>query len=542
MVFATLLRRCVLAVVLLLAGSPFASAQTVGDCMPGTAVRQFETAGVRAPLYNTGSLFSYAMTFDGEYEVPRGSGNFALNGMGLWIGGKVGDSLRVVHTSQYGVMLRPGPLNEAGLPPEDCTPYDRIYVVTKNDVERYLAGEGGGEDLLEWPVEAGAPVLDGDGVAGNYNLAGGDEPAILGDRMAWWVMNDVYYDRIPPFQTQPINLEVQVSAFAIASNPATLRNTTLYRYRLRYMGAEPFDSVHVAHYVHSYLGDEFDNYVGSDTTLDMGFFYNAEEVDEEYGVPPAVGLLVLQGPVVDGERLGMTSLHHQPRVSGGCNPGADAEDSYNLMRGIWCDGIPITEGGNGYLSSEVVTPLAFPGDPVEEAYWSQENNDGSGTNSGSYFRRMVQGIGPFSMQPGDTQEFTVAVVFAQGDDRLDSIVELREATRYIRNAYDLGLFEPQRVRPPPAEPPPPTTFALGAFPNPFTASASVELTVAEGAGALRLAVYDVLGREVAVVADGVLAPGVHPFAIDGAELPAGVYFVRLETGRQTESLTLIHTD
>jgi hypothetical protein len=183
----------------------------------------------------------------------------------------------------------------------------------------------------------------------------------------------------------------------------------------------------------------------------------------------------------------------------------------------------------------------LPGDPVEQACWSMEEMCG-GYADQPYDQRFMLSSGPFRMEPGDVQEIIFAIPFTQGADRLDSVVKLREAARYLQRAYDLGLFEPQRVRPAPTEPPPPQDFALRAFPNPFASSASVELTVADGAGALRLAVYDVLGREVAVLADGVLAPGEYPFALDGDALPAGVYFVRLATGRQTESLTLVHID
>jgi len=40
----------------------------------------------------------------------------------------------------------------------------------------------------------------------------------------------------------------------------------------------------------------------------------------------------------------------------------------------------------------------------------------------------------------------------------------------------------------------------------------------------------------------VLAPGEHPLTLDGARLPAGVYFVRLATGRQTATLKVLHVE
>jgi hypothetical protein len=59
---------------------------------------------------------------------------------------------------------------------------------------------------------------------------------------------------------------------------------------------------------------------------------------------------------------------------------------------------------------------------------------------------------------------------------------------------------------------------------------------------VRVAAYDVLGREVAVLADRVLAPGEHTLTLAGARLPAGVYVVRFEADAATETLKVLHLD
>ena len=72
----------------------------------------------------------------------------------------------------------------------------------------------------------------------------------------------------------------------------------------------------------------------------------------------------------------------------------------------------------------------------------------------------------------------------------------------------------------------PGTHAFRAAPNPFRHDARLTLEVAE-TQAVRVAVYDALGREVAVLHDGPLASGrEHAFTLAGAELPGGVYVVR----------------
>ena len=78
-------------------------------------------------------------------------------------------------------------------------------------------------------------------------------------------------------------------------------------------------------------------------------------------------------------------------------------------------------------------------------------------------------------------------------------------------------------------------FTLGVQPNPAVsgrATLSVEIPEATAA---RLSVFDVLGREVAVVADETMAAGARTFAL-GRDLPAGVYVARLQTARGAAAL------
>ncbi|HLA62907.1 MAG TPA: T9SS type A sorting domain-containing protein, partial [Rhodothermales bacterium] len=79
------------------------------------------------------------------------------------------------------------------------------------------------------------------------------------------------------------------------------------------------------------------------------------------------------------------------------------------------------------------------------------------------------------------------------------------------------------------------------YPNPTTGAARVRYTVA-AAGAVRLAVYDALGREVAVLVEGQLAPSTYEADFDGARLAPGLYVVRLQAGGavHTARLTVAH--
>jgi len=76
-----------------------------------------------------------------------------------------------------------------------------------------------------------------------------------------------------------------------------------------------------------------------------------------------------------------------------------------------------------------------------------------------------------------------------------------------------------------------------AVPNPSSGAAAFAIYL-DAPSAVRLSVHDVLGREVAVLADGPLGAGVHTARVRAGALPAGVYVARLRTPAGTSSQPL----
>lgn len=66
------------------------------------------------------------------------------------------------------------------------------------------------------------------------------------------------------------------------------------------------------------------------------------------------------------------------------------------------------------------------------------------------------------------------------------------------------------------------------FPNPFNPTTQISFTLAE-ADAIRLTVYDLLGRPVALLRNGVHSAGSHTASFDAGNLATGLYLYRLET-------------
>ncbi|MEZ4699848.1 MAG: T9SS type A sorting domain-containing protein [Rhodothermales bacterium] len=75
-------------------------------------------------------------------------------------------------------------------------------------------------------------------------------------------------------------------------------------------------------------------------------------------------------------------------------------------------------------------------------------------------------------------------------------------------------------------------FALEAgYPNPFRGAVSIPF-VLDTSGPVRVAVYDLLGREVEVLAEGVFAGGRHTVRWAPQSAPAGVYVVSMTAGER----------
>ncbi len=74
----------------------------------------------------------------------------------------------------------------------------------------------------------------------------------------------------------------------------------------------------------------------------------------------------------------------------------------------------------------------------------------------------------------------------------------------------------------------PRTFSLAQnYPNPFNPTTTITYSVPQ-AGKVKLAVYNLLGQEVAVLVNGVVSEGSHQVEFNAKSLPSGAYFYKLQ--------------
>jgi hypothetical protein len=335
------------------------------------------------------------------------------------------------------------------------------------------------KDWKEWPASKGAPFYDAEG-DGKYEpkfvLVNGKEVPLLypmadepgyanADMVIWFVANDTR-DSLSPWKTRSAGLEEQVTIWAY-NRPAheALGNTVFKRFRLIFKGTAytkdttRITNMYLGHWADPDLGFAGDDHVGVDSSLSLGYVYNANFDDSEYKkfnlAPPAVGYLLLQGPTVPSS--GDTAVVNFARKSGVKNLPVSSF-TYHATGGNYGDP-PFTLNGSWQHYSQLMglpptpQPPPFPdpvidpftnlptrfwlnGDPVTTTGWIDGKNEKAGD------RRFFLPSGPFEMAVNDTQEVVYALIGASSSDRTGNISVLKDYARSIRRSFLEGFASP----------------------------------------------------------------------------------------------------
>lgn len=146
--------------------------------------------------------------------------------------------------------------------------------------------------------------------------------------------------------------------------------------------------------------------------------------------------------------------------------------------------------------------------------------------------------------------FTISESAPNGDIAIDTITFLGLAPLQVRSSVAFGdfaftpLFSPGAITVdfstdagPDTEPLLPLAFSLNQnYPNPFNPATTITFSLPHSSE-IRLTVYNVLGQEIARLAEGRFSAGEHSVLFDAASPPgtvlaSGIYFYRLEAGGQ----------
>lgn len=445
----------------------------VGNCSPSTTQVDLDINNVRARILGGGDFW-----WDGvdlaRYEVPKvdqSSNAIPVNAIfagALWFSGLDDAGNLKVAAQTYrgqGHDFWTGPLDVLTGEVEfaSCNAFDEHFVVYGEEIDAfigaYIAGNNNiveadiPENIKNWPgianpFLAGTPrFYDSGSLApfydnnddGIYNPLDGDYPVIgvtsedaatmtdtvvptYADQMIFWVLND---NGQVHGRTGGEALGVQVNCLAFAYQTSNeLNDMTFYTYEIVKRSPGNLFETYMGVFVDPDLGNFQDDYIGCDIGRAMGFVYNANAIDPQYGSPPIVGVDYFEGPKADdGSELGMSSfVYFNNAISGDQTDPDVAAEFRNYQTGRWKSGVPVTEGGTG-IGGSTPTNYVYPGNPAlcnVPGEWSECNADddvtGSCAANAPDDRRFLQNSGPFTLVPGEFQRITIGVIYVRPDN------------------------------------------------------------------------------------------------------------------------------
>lgn len=538
-----------------------------------------ETKLISLPINNAGILADVQIDTiqGGRYKdkIFLFSGGFAMSGYSgdiMWTNA-VMSSFRV---QDY----LPG---KVGNSPQD--PKNKIYRVR-------LIDEPFGESWHEWKdaVSLGADFWDGD-KDGEFNPVDKnnngkwdideDRPDFIGHEMVWCVYNDGVDPWLRRFNdVNPQMIDIQQSVFVFNDN-SIMQNSVFIRYRIinRNPEVEEMDSVYFGIWTDPDIGEYYDDLVGCDTILNIGYTYG-NKFDSIFTIPPAFFTALLQGPTVsipgetfiDNNENGFFDLNTDPSMS----------TAYNI-KGI--------KGKEIIFGSKNLHPSSFthffqlhpsPTDPNTKEEWRRllkgydkfgtlinpctwsfgdvYNIDCASVNPFFYYsgdptvpygwinntpvdQRMLLSTGPFKLKKNEPQDIIVGYIVVRGASALESVSRGKKIVKYItaefkRNfsiAIDYGIDSMETVTAPAYD------FRLYQnYPNPFNPNTVIRYSIKKDSK-VKLKIYNSIGQEIAFLVNEFKTEGEYEVEfIPPPGLPSGIYLAKLQAGISYRYIKMIY--
>ncbi len=403
---------------------------------------QFSGNRINDDLENNGMVVSHRLTGHSGMEWPAGTNKYSNFASGVWFAGKVGGSIRTA-VGEYGPEFVPGPWGS-----DYSADEHQLYIVNKSDLANPLENS----DFQNWPADLGAPWVDVDGDGVYSPLPNGpDHPEFIGDQVIWYVMNDgdvATHSNI--FGTLPLGIEVRMTIWGY-NRPDAFGDMMFIKVQAFNKAGNDITDMFIGLWDDPDLGYAGDDFVGSDTTLSLGFCYN-DGSDNDYGdEAPAIGYDFFQAAVPGsptdstfafGElkggfrKLEMSSFVKYINGDPVYADPNDATEAYNYMSGLRRDGTPFINSATGQ-PSKFIHPCD-PNDNVDgnDDCWVDSDDHASGD------RRFLMNVGPFDFMAGDSLELVFGIMHAQASDALSSVSLLKQVDELAQLAYDINFALP----------------------------------------------------------------------------------------------------
>ena len=414
------------------------SVQTAPATEFTTDYRLFDANRIRNWFSNIGEITTLPTIRTAGLEWPTGTGLTAVFTSGLWIAGKVNGEIRTA-AAEYSSEFQPGKViydsvtaAQPGIPDDPTLAKYKIYTINRGDVTS--------DDYLNWPVADGAPV-DAEG-----------KPLLLGDQTHWYVCNDFESEvHRNLWDSNPLGLEVQTTVWGY--NTPEFRDVMFIKWLIINKSGQTIQDAYIGIWSDPDVGQATDDYVGCDTILNIGYCYNGDSLDRDYGLyPPAVGYDLLQGPIVpsvgdsafaSGEwiqnykNINMTAFIKYTNASDVFRDPDGRIVVYYYLRGLTYDGKNWRDPDGNIIHH------LYAGDPVTKSGYTEFDDDDPGD------RRFLMSSGPFDLASwidSDTdgipevgeqgvQEVVAAVIIAAGNSNLNSVAQLKDLARFTATYY-----------------------------------------------------------------------------------------------------------
>jgi hypothetical protein len=511
---------------------------------------------INCTINSYGPYGDFLKTNSAGLEWPKGNGTYSLFTAGIWLGGIHRPTGRIrVSNMDYSTEYQPGPItatfntttNSDSLFVSNAVNFDkyRLYKISKSDT----ASPSSNADYYNWPVDLGAPFIDRNG-NGTWD-PGIDIPKFYGDQQIWVVLNDCYVAEHRALSTsKPLGVEIQALYYCY-NQTGSLGDVMFMNWKIMNKSDADYDSLFMGMWSDPDLGDANDDLVGCDTTLSLGYVYNGSNTDSKYGTPPpAAGFDFIQGPKVPGSMTD-SAFFDGRKMAGYKNLSASSFVTYtgNTFPSL----IDPPDGDSTYIriaydylngkcgtvhqyltnSSGKIIKFFFSGDPVAQT-GDLPSNFPLGTFVPQDIRMMLN-AGPFTLAKGDTQEIVGAFLCAKGTTNLNSITELKTLTQFARQTLGFpstitGITRSVIL---------PQQFSVEQnYPNPFNPTTTITFHV-PSFSMVSVKVFDVLGREVAILLNGQKSVGDYSVQFDASNLSSGVYIYRLQVGSFIDSKKMV---
>jgi hypothetical protein len=475
-------------------------------------------------------------------EWPNGSGKFAVYTSGLTIGAYINGQLRIASASYNGEYC-PG-YSQNGQYFTDSR--FKFYKINKGD------NYNSNPDWLNWGlmVPYGAPFTDINN-NGTYEYFI-DIPGYKNAKQTVFICltdgNPSIHTLSEGFGGGTTPLFAQVGVTAWCYDTLSFTNVNFLRWSIVNKSELKWDSIYFSIVSDVDLGDAQDDYLGCDSTRNMAYCYNADNIDGDgtyrtYGLnPPAVGFAFLD---CGANQSDLSSANYFRQSPGGCEwEIGSAIEAYNVMSGIKKDRtpwvIPLTE-------PPVTVKLLYPGDPETNSGWTEYGgkvfNCGGSLYGPLYLpvnpadRKMVMSTGSKYLSLSNNQSYTLlaAQMVARGTDHKNSVTKLKQlsdsANALCQNGFVIGINQHANEIP--------TEFNLYQnYPNPFNPVTKIKFSIPKSEF-VTIKIYDALGREITTLVNDKIIAGVYSVGWDGSAYPSGIYFLKLQTKDFTQTNKMI---